>query len=174
MSLVGLKNDEVVFTCAFGDGCEDYYWNVTNGTNMEYYNENGERIPAPYRYDENDIRTYIEDKTKYPWYPKTVTVPYEADFWYFNFDKFGNEGDRDKFEQYKNELFTTFNSDGYNEYVIEMIKKIKPDTYKICQLDAYIIECDDVSRYPVCDQYRTGYNFHSEDYEKYRKYFNEF
>jgi len=86
----------------------------------------------------------------------------------------GNEGDRDKFEQYKNELFTTFNSDGYNEYVIEMIKKIKPDTYKICQLDAYIIECDDVSRYPVCDQYRTGYNFHSEDYEKYRKYFNEF
>ena len=174
VSLVGLKHGDVVFSCSFGDGELGYYRNLINGTNIEYYSEKGNRIPPPYREGENDEITYIEDKTKIAWYQNKVAIHYKADFWYFNFDKFGNDKDRNEFEKYKNELFTYYDAYNYNEFVMTKIKTIKPDTYIICHIDSEITTFDSVSHFPECGRFITCYNFSSKDYEKYRKYFNKF
>ena len=169
IQLVGLKNGEVVFSCRFSDEM-GYYFDVINQGIRGYYNENGERIPAPYHYDENDNRIYIEDTTKYPWNQKKLKTTYKAEFGYFNFDKFGDDKNAKKYEKYKDDYFSAVSDDDYRIYIMNMIKKIKPDTYKIYEIQSYICMFDDPSKAPGCETYVTKYHFISKDNKKYCKY----
>ena len=169
IQLVGLKNGEVVFSCRFSDEM-GYYFDVINQGIRGYYNENGERIPTPYIYDENDEKIFNDDTTKYPWNQKKLKTTYYAEFGYFNFDKFGDEKNAKKYEKYKDDYFSAVGDDDYKIYIMNRIKKIKPDTYKIYEIKSYISTFDDPSKAPGCENYVTKYHYKCKDYDKYSKY----
>lgn len=169
IQLVGLKNGEVVFSCRFSDEM-GYYFDVINQGIRGYYNENGERIPTPYIYDENDEKIFNDDTTKYPWNQNKLKTTYHAEFGYFNFDKFGDDKNAKKYEKYKDDYFSAGGDDDYKLYIMNMIKKIKPDTYKIYEIKSYICMFDDPSKAPGCETYVTKFHFISKDNKNYSKY----